>query len=358
MAFNLKYYLVEWNNEDGFDSATIVGKFDDMRTKIDDALKLWHTDKSNELDENPDALYIPDMETTSMSNDGRTLTLDYTAVADAEHGHVWNCRAVPSKMLADLTEGEKRRMNGIVYTTDTKDGEFSNEDDERTTLLTEIKNAAPVFNAFRINNDTDTTDEADTNNTLEQIGSVFGLDKDIVRYSVNGDMELSEILDTDTIIDSDVDKMVNVMMMLHAPVSLINAGIDWHVLKDAELLADNIEGKNGSSLQDWIDAYHPDDNLINYFHDTLWYDTAEHPKDSYSYQELIKHIITKDDNNITQLIQFGFPQILIRNLLSLKKAVNDTKAYTATTDATANVNTADSTVSNDNTSTTEAVKEN
>lgn len=350
MAFNLKYYLVEWNNEDGFDSAAIVGKFDDMRTKIDDALKLWHTDKSNELDENTDALYIPDMETTSMSNDGRTLTLDYTAVADAEHGHVWNCRAVPSKMLADLTEGEKRRMNGIAYTTDNKDGEFSNEDDERAALLTEIKNAAPVFNAFRINNDTDTTDE---NNTLEQIGNVFGLDKDIVRYAVNGDMELSEILDTDTIIDSDVDKMVNVMMMLHAPVSLINAGIDWHVLKDAELLADNIEGKNGSSLQDWIDAYHPDDNLMNYFHDTLWYDNAEHPKDSYSYQELIKHIITQDDNNITQLIQFGFPQILIRHLLSLKKAVNDTKAYTA---ATANVNTDDSTTVN--TANTEAVKEN
>lgn len=350
MAFNLKYYLVEWNNEDGFDSAAIVGKFDDMRTKIDDALKLWHTDKSNELDENPDALYIPDMETTSMSNDGHTLTLDYTAVADAEHGHVWNCRAVPSKMLADLTEGEKRRMNGIAYTTDNKDGEFSNEDYERAALLTEIKNAAPVFNAFRINNDTDTTDE---NNTLEQIGNVFGLDKDIVRYAVNGDMELSEILDTDTIIDSDVDKMVNVMMMLHAPVSLINAGIDWHVLKDAELLADNIEGKNGSSLQDWIDAYHPDDNLMNYFHDTLWYDNAEHPKDSYSYQELIKHIITQDDNNITQLIQFGFPQILIRHLLSLKKAVNDTKAYTA---ATANVNTDDSTTVN--TANTEAVKEN
>lgn len=350
MAFNLKYYLVEWNNEDGFDSAAIVGKFDDMRTKIDDALKLWHTDKSNELDENPDALYIPDMETTSMSNDGRTLTLDYTAVADAEHGHVWNCRAVPSKMLADLTEGEKRRMNGIAYTTDNKDGEFSNEDDERAALLTEIKNAAPVFNAFRINNDTDTTDE---NNTLEQIGNVFGLDKDIVRYAVNGDMELSEILDTDTIIDSDVDKMVNVMMMLHAPVSIINKCIDWHVLKDAELLADNIEGKNGSSLQDWIDAYHPDDNLMNYFHDTLWYDNAEHPKDSYSYQELIKHIITQDDNNITQLIQFGFPQILIRHLLSLKKAVNDTKAYTA---ATANVNTDDSTTVN--TANTEAVKEN
>lgn len=356
MAFNLKYYLVEWNNEDGFDSATIVGKFDEMRTKIDDALKLWHTDKSNELDENPDALYIPDMETTSMSNDGCTLTLDYTAVTDAEHGHVWNCRAVPSKMLADLTESEKRRMNGIAYTTDNKNGEFSNEDYERAALLTEIKNAANVFNAFRINNDTDASNESDdTDKTLEQIGSVFGLDKDIVRYAVNGDMELSEILDTDTIIDSDVDKMVNVMMMLHAPASLINTGIDWHVLKDAELLADNLEGKNGSSLQDWIDAYHPDDNLMNYFHNTLWYDNAEHQRDSYSYQELIKHIITQDDDNITQLLQFGFTQILIKNLLSLKKAVNDTKEYTAT----ANVNTDDSTVSNDDTAiTTEAVKEN
>lgn len=357
MAFILKYYLVEWNDEDGFDSATIVGKFDEMRTRIDYALKLWHTDKSNELDENPDALYIPDMETTSMSDDGRTLTLDYTAVTDAEHGHVWNCRAVPSKILADLTEGEKRRMNGIAYTTDNKDdGEFANEDYERAALLTEIKNAANVFNAFRINNDTDTTDDSDdTDKTLEQIGSVFGLDKDIVRYAVNGDMELSEILDTDTIIDSDVDKMVNVMMMLHAPASLINTGIDWHILKDAELLADNIEGKNSSSLQDWIDAYHPDDNLMNYLHDTLWYDNAEHPRDSYSYQELIKHIITKDDDNITQLIQFGFPPILIKNLLRLKKAVNDTKEYTAN----ANASTADSTVSNDDTAiTTEAVKEN
>lgn len=95
------YYLIEWEDAQyGSNSEKkVIARLDDNATSIKRAFALWHYDKSNEIDKNPDNLYIPDSEDEFLSLDGSEMTLDYTMACDPPQ--IWHCLAVYSSMTQD-----------------------------------------------------------------------------------------------------------------------------------------------------------------------------------------------------------------------------------------------------------------
>lgn len=97
------YYLFEWSDDSRFPNAiskaSIVGRFDDEKTRPERALELWHIDKSNEIDNDPDTKYIADAETVQWSNDNDMLTLDYSLICVPPQ--IWHCKVAVSKMASD-----------------------------------------------------------------------------------------------------------------------------------------------------------------------------------------------------------------------------------------------------------------
>lgn len=226
------YYLIEWEDAQyGPNSEKkVIARLDDNVTSIKRAFALWHYDKSNEIDKNPDNLYIPDSEDEFLSLDGSEMTLDYTMACDPPQ--MWHCLAVYSSMTQD------------------NDGTDSNNESSENQVPVFI-NGQPVNNAadsdtdesndfnpdygMATNDDITSTPETTDDNTDAPVDiASYGIDADemndfMARVSMFiGDGTIESIIRSIREMDDDnIDVIIELAGLAESDINIINRIRNW-----------------------------------------------------------------------------------------------------------------------------------
>lgn len=223
------YYLIEWEDAQyGSNSEKkVIARLDDNVTSIKRAFALWHYDKSNEIDKNPDNLYIPDSEDEFLSLDGSEMTLDYTMACDPPQ--MWHCLAVYSSMTQDNDD------------TDTNNGSSGNQ-------VPVFINGQPANNAA--DSDTDESNDSNTDNTEYDTAGVpettddntaapvdiasYGIDADAMNDFMAqvsmfiGDGTIESIIRSIREMDDDnIDVIIELAGLTESDISIINQIRNW-----------------------------------------------------------------------------------------------------------------------------------
>lgn len=229
------YYLIEWEDAQyGSNSEKkVIARLDDNATSIKRAFALWHYDKSNEIDKNPDNLYIPDSEDEFLSLDGSEMTLDYTMACDPPQ--MWHCLAVYSSMTQDNDGTDSNNGSSGNQVPVFINGQPTNNAADSDTNESNDSNTDNIEYDTATNDDTAGVPETTDDNTAAPVDiASYGIGADAMNdfmtqvsmFIGDGTIE-STIRSIREMDDDNIDVIIELAGLTESDISIINQIRNW-----------------------------------------------------------------------------------------------------------------------------------
>lgn len=229
------YYLIEWEDAQyGSNSEKkVIARLDDNATSIKRAFALWHYDKSNEIDKNPDNLYIPDSEDEFLSLDGSEMTLDYTMACDPPQ--MWHCLAVYSSMTQDNDGTDSNNGSSGNQVPVFINGQPENNAADSDTDESNDSNTDNIEYDATTNDDSTGVPETTDDNTAAPVDiASYGIDADAMNDFIAqvsmfiGDGTIENIIRSIREMDDDnIDVIIELAGLTESDISIINQIRNW-----------------------------------------------------------------------------------------------------------------------------------